>query len=182
MTLETLALQGHSTVSRSMASAIGNKVSEMRKALIKESFSDFRHMEHRMEYVANIHGIEFVNDSRATNVNSTWYALETMTKPVIWIAGGVDHCNDFECLIPMIQEKVRTIILLGQNNERLLETLRPLEKPITECMTMEEAVETAYDKGRSGEVVLLSPACASFDIFVDFEERGKAFKDAVRKL
>jgi len=182
MTLEKLASQGHHSTQGSMAAGIGIRISEIRKDFIKESFSDFQDSEHRLERIANVHGIEFINDSKATNVNSTWFALESMTKPVIWIAGGVDTGNDFSILSGLIRKRVKAIICVGLDNDNLISAIRKTEVPYLTTYSMTEAVELAYLAGIKGDVVLLSPACASFDLFLDYEDRGNAFKKAVRNL
>ncbi len=182
MTLETLALQGNSTIRGSMAATIGLRVREIRKDLMKECFSDFHNTEHRMETIANIHGIEFVNDSKATNFNATWFALETMWKPVIWITGGMDPVNEYRGLRPLVKQKVKAIICLSKDADKIRETFADLEKPFADAGSMAEAVELAYLAGRKGDVVLFSPACPSFDLFKDFEERGRMFKQAVKNL
>ncbi len=182
MTFEDLALQGQPTVRNSMVTNLGFKLQEIRKDFIRECFSDFNQIEHRLEYVANIHGIEFINDSKATNLNSTWYALETMSKSVIWIAGGLDRGIDYSSLKALVKEKVAVIICLGLDNRNLFFTFEDLEIPMFSASSMEEAVELAYLAGKKGDVVLLSPACASFDLFENYEERGIAFKKTVKKL
>jgi UDP-N-acetylmuramoylalanine--D-glutamate ligase len=182
MTLEKLASQGHHSTQISMAAGIGIRIQEIRKDFIKESFADFQAAEHRLEKIANVHGIEFINDSRATNVNSTWFALESMAKPVIWIAGGVDTGNDFGILCGLIRKSVKAIICLGENNENLITAIKETDVPFLTTHSMTEAVELAYLAGTKGDVVLLSPACASFDLFNDYEDRGNAFKKAVRNL
>ncbi|MCX6247730.1 MAG: hypothetical protein NTW10_08350 [Bacteroidetes bacterium] len=182
MTLETLALQGHPGVRTSMAASITARIKEVRSNFIKECFSDFQQMEHRMESVANVHGIEFINDSRSTNINSTWYTLESMSKPVIWIAGGKDSSIDYSQLKSLLKAKIKSIIFLGMDSSRLISSMSDLDIPVTDASTMEEAVELAYVAGSMGDVVLLSPGCASFDLFRDYEERGNAFKKAVKQL
>jgi UDP-N-acetylmuramoylalanine--D-glutamate ligase len=182
MTLEKLASQGHISNPASMAAAIGYRIRDIRKKVIMESFSDFQDIEHRLERIANVHGIEFINDSRATNVNSTWYALESMTKPVIWIAGGSDTGNDFNLLGGLIRKRVKAVICLGQNNFNLISAIRKTGVPYLSAQSMTEAVELAYLAGTKGDIVLLSPACASFDLFTDYEDRGNEFKKAVKKL
>jgi UDP-N-acetylmuramoylalanine--D-glutamate ligase len=182
MTLETLALQGHPFVHSSMAASITARIKEVRSNFIKECFCDFQRMEHRMEPVANVHGIEFINDSKSTNINSTWFTLETMSKPVIWIAGGMDSGIDYSQLKALIRDKVKSIIFLGMDSTTLLSSMSDLEIPITDASSMEEAVELAYSSGAMGDVVLLSPGCPSFDLFKDYEERGNAFKEAVKQL
>jgi UDP-N-acetylmuramoylalanine--D-glutamate ligase len=182
MTLEKLASQGHDSIHASMAAGIGNRIGEIRKDSIKKSFSDFMEIEHRMEKVANVHGIEFINDSKATNVNSTWFALESMIKPIIWIAGGVDTGNDFSILCSLIKKRVKAIICLGTDNENLISAIRQTNIPFLTTQSMAEAVELSYLAGTKGDVVLLSPACASFGLFLDYEDRGNEFKKEVRKL
>lgn len=182
MTLENLALQGRHNQSNSMAAAIASRVLEVRKQKIKESLSDFQNIEHRLEYVANVHGIEFINDSKATNVNSCWFALESMNKPIIWIAGGKDKENDYSPLFPLVKDKVKAMICLGADNTKLRSCFADVVNSIYETASMEEAVAMAYRLGEKGDIVLLSPACASFDLFTNFEERGDKFKQSVKRL
>jgi UDP-N-acetylmuramoylalanine--D-glutamate ligase len=182
VTLETLALQGQNSIHCTLASGIGARVQDLRKSLIKDCFTRIESTEHRMEYVANVHGIEFINDSRATNINATWYSLGSMAKPVIWIAGGVDMGNDFEILKMLVRSKVKAIVCLGKDCSRLYKAFADLDKPFTETPLMFEAVELALFAGEDGDVVLFSPACASFDLFMDYEERGRAFREAVKTL
>jgi UDP-N-acetylmuramoylalanine--D-glutamate ligase len=182
MTLETLALQGQTSIHGTLASGIGPRVKDLRKTLIKECFSHMENTEHRMEYVTNVHGIEFINDSKATNINATWYSLGNMTKPVIWIAGGVDMGNDFEILKSLVRTKVKAIVCLGLDCSKLHAAFADLDKPFAETQYMLEAVELALFAGADGDVVLFSPACASFDLYKDYEERGKEFRDAVKIL
>jgi UDP-N-acetylmuramoylalanine--D-glutamate ligase len=182
MTLEELALQGKHNVYNSMAASIGSKLVDIRKESIRQSLSDFENVEHRLEYVARIHGIDFINDSKATNVNSTWYALETTDTPIIWIAGGIDKGNDYTKLMKLVPEKVKAIICLGKDNSKLIELFADLVPAIYETQSAEQAVLTAYTIGKKGDTVLLSPACASFDLFDNYEERGNKFKQAVKNL
>ncbi|MCX6252242.1 MAG: hypothetical protein NTX61_16015 [Bacteroidetes bacterium] len=182
MTLEALALQGNSTIYGSMAANIGSRISDIRKDLIKNCFTDFRGREHRLEFVANIHGIEFINDSKATNINSTWFALESMNKPVILIAGGIDKGNNFEIIKPLVIKKVKTIIWLGKDSQRMISILRETGILFAISQSMKDAVEMAYLTGKQGDVVLLSPGCPSFDLFNDYEDRGREFKLEVKKL
>jgi UDP-N-acetylmuramoylalanine--D-glutamate ligase len=139
-------------------------------------------VEHRLEPVVKVHGIEFINDSKATNVNSTWYALESMNKNVIWIAGGVDKGNDYESLYGLVASKVKALVCLGKDNAKLKKSFEGKIEEIVEVDNMREAVRKAYHLGTDGDTVLLSPACASFDLFENFEERGRQFKKAVREL
>ncbi|HNW97315.1 MAG TPA: UDP-N-acetylmuramoyl-L-alanine--D-glutamate ligase [Bacteroidales bacterium] len=180
MLFQELALQGKHNLYNSLASGIAARILDIRKDVIKESLSDFQGVEHRLEFVANIHGIEFINDSKATNVNSAWYALESMTKPVIWIVGGKDKGNDYSLLNDMVKSKVKAIVCLGLDNKKIIKNFKGIVENIAETYTAIDAVRTAYHFGKQGDVVLLSPACASFDLFENYEERGKKFKEAVR--
>lgn len=182
MDLEALAIQGRHNVYNSMAAGISSKILDIRNDLIKESLSDFQGVEHRLEPVAKVHGIEFINDSKATNINSTWYALECMTKPVVWIVGGQDKGNDYRSLRQLVKEKVKAIVCLGIDNTKIIETFSDLVPNIIETKTAKEAVENAYYLADSDEVVLLSPACASFDLFDNYEDRGLQFRKAVNDL
>jgi UDP-N-acetylmuramoylalanine--D-glutamate ligase len=182
MILETLALQGHPGVHNSMAASIIPRIKDVRNNFIKECFCDFQKIEHRMEIVTNVHGIEFINDSRSTNINSTWFTLECMSRPVIWIAGGMDTGVDYSPLKHLIKAKVRSIIFLGLDSKNFILSMSDLMIPITDTSTMEEAVELACYAGKIGDVILLSPGCASFDLFKDYEERGNAFKNVVKQL
>lgn len=182
MTLETLALQGKHNLYNTMAAGIASRIFDLRKESIKESLSDFQNIEHRLEHVAMIHGIEFINDSKATNVNSAWYALETVNKPVIWIAGGVDKGNDYGQLTDLVQEKVKAIVCLGLDNARIHKSFGGMVDTIVETHSAMEAVQAAYQLAEDGDVVMLSPACASFDLFNNYEDRGRKFKEAVRRL
>jgi len=182
MTLETLALQGHPVARSSMASSITARIRDVRSNFIKECFCDFQHLEFRMESVGNVHGIEFINDSLATNINSTWFALESMSKPVIWIAGGMDSQTNYSFLKPLIRSKVKSIIFLGMDSTHFMTSMSDLEIPVSDAVSMEEAVELAYFAAKTGDAILLSPGCASFDLFADYEERGKAFNHAVKQL
>ena len=182
MQIEELALQGRHNTYNSMAAALGARGCEVRKPKIKEGLADFQNAEHRLEFVANVHGIEFINDSKATNVNSTWYALENYNRPVILIAGGKDKGNDYETLRTLVKQKVKMLICLGVDNSRLRSAFADLVESIYETQSMEDAVRVAYQCGQKGDVVLLSPTCASFDLFTNFEERGLLFKKAVKRL
>jgi len=182
MTLEELALQGRHNTYNSMAAGIASKLLDIRKTNIKQCLSDFQNIEHRLESVATIHGIEFINDSKATNVNSTWYALESINKPIIWLAGGQDKGNDYSKLIPLVKEKVKAIICIGVDNSKLIDTFGKATEMIYETQSMEEAVKGAYSIAKDNYTVLLSPACASFDIFENYEDRGNQFKHYTRKI
>ncbi len=182
MTLEQLALQGNHNIYNSMAAGIAARVMDIRNENVKQSLSDFHNIPHRLEHVASIHGIQFLNDSKATNVNSTWYALEYIEKPIVWIAGGIDKGNDYSSIRSLVKEKVRAIVCLGVDNKKLHEEFGDLVENIVDTTSMEVAVVTAYHIANKGESVLLSPACASFDLFDNYEERGNKFKDAVNAL
>ena len=182
MTLEELALQGKHNVYNSMAASIGASLVDIRKESIRQSLSAFENVPHRLEYVARIHGIDFINDSKATNVNSAWYALETMDSPVIWIAGGIDKGNDYTKLDELVANKVKAIICLGVDNSKIINRYANKVQAIYETSSAEQAVLTAYTIGKKGDTVLLSPACASYDLFESYEERGDKFKQAVRNL
>ncbi len=182
MNINELALQGKHNTYNSMASGLASKLLGIRKETIRESLAGFDNIEHRLEAVLQIYGIEFINDSKATNVNSTWYALESMQKPTIWIVGGVDKGNDYSQLYPLVKEKVKAIICLGKDNAKLHNELEDKVPFMIDTQDMNEAVRIAYKLGDKGDSVLLSPACASFDLFEDYEDRGRQFKNAVRGL
>jgi len=182
MTLEELALQGKHNVYNSMAASIASKLVDIRSESIRQSLSAFENVPHRLEFVARIHGIDFINDSKATNVNSVWYALETAAAPVIWIAGGLDKGNDYTKLEELVAQKVKAIICLGVDNRKLIALFADKVEAIYETQSAEQAVLTAYTIGKKGDTVLLSPACASYDLFESYEERGDKFKQAVRNL
>ncbi len=182
MLIHELALQGKHNLYNSMAAGISARVLEIRKEVVRESLSDFKNVEHRLEHVASVHGIEFINDSKATNVNSTWYALESFNKPVILILGGVDKGNDYSMLMELVKDKVKGIICLGTDNKKILKTFKDIVPAIVEVASAEKAVQAAYQMGKKGDVVLLSPACASFDLFENYEDRGRQFKQAVKSL
>ncbi len=182
MSILDLTLQGKHNTYNSMAAAISGMVLEIRNDRIREVLSDFQGVEHRLERFLKVHGIEFINDSKATNVNSTWYALECMNKPVVWIAGGVDKGNDYSMLYDLVRHKVKAIVCLGADNSKLHEAFGGMVTNIIDTQSMAEAVKSAYYLARNGDVVLLSPACASFDLFENYEDRGKQFKIEVRNL
>ncbi|MFA6261155.1 MAG: UDP-N-acetylmuramoyl-L-alanine--D-glutamate ligase [Bacteroidia bacterium] len=177
-----LSLRGRHNGYNSMAAAIIGQVLNIRKETIRESLMSFQNVEHRLEPVLTIGGVEFINDSKATNVNSAWYALESMDKPTIWIAGGVDKGNDYSTLKELVKEKVRIIVCLGLDNRKLHEAFGSEVDMIVNTTSMNEAVHVAKKLSRIGEAVLLSPACASFDLFKNYEDRGRQFKKAVKEL
>jgi len=182
MLIHELALQGKHNLYNSMAAGITSRLVDIRKEVIRESLSDFRNVEHRLEFVSTVHGIEFVNDSKATNINSTWFALESFNKPVILILGGVDKGNDYEMLEELVKEKVKAIICLGKDNKKIIKAFAGMVEEIVETETADAAVKESYRLGKKGDVVLLSPACASFDLFENYEDRGRQFKKAVKSL
>jgi UDP-N-acetylmuramoylalanine--D-glutamate ligase len=182
MSILDLALQGKHNTYNSMAAAISGMVLEIRNDRIRESLSDFQGVEHRLERFLKVHGIEFVNDSKATNINSTWYALESMKHPVVWIAGGIDKGNDYSMLNDLVREKVKAIVCLGIDNSKIHNAFGSMKKNIIDTVSMGEAVKSAYYLARNGDTVLLSPACASFDLFENYEDRGNQFKQEVRNL
>jgi UDP-N-acetylmuramoylalanine--D-glutamate ligase len=182
MTIHELALKGRHNTYNSMAAAIAGKVLDIRKDVIRESLADFQGVEHRLEPVIRVSGINFINDSKATNVNSTWYALECMETDVVWIVGGIDKGNDYSELFPIVKQKVKAVVCLGKDNKKIVEAFKDKVPTIVETTSMEEAVRTSYYLAKKGETVLLSPACASFDLFNNYEDRGRQFKAAVRNL
>lgn len=182
MSIHELALQGKHNTYNSMAAGIVAQVLHIRKPVIRQSLMDFKNVEHRLEMVYKVHGISFINDSKATNINSAWYALESMNQPVVWIVGGVDKGNDYSLLEALVEEKVKAIVCLGKDNKKLHAAFEGKVSQMIDVQSMEEAVASAYYLGRDGDVVLLSPACASFDLFDNYEDRGNQFKQAVSKL
>jgi UDP-N-acetylmuramoylalanine--D-glutamate ligase len=182
MTIHDLALKGRHNIFNSMAAAIAGKVLTIRKDIIRESLSDFQGVEHRLEPVITVCGINFINDSKGTNVNSTWYALECMETDVVWIAGGVDKGNDYSELFPVVKQKVKAIVCLGKDNKKIVDSFKEIVPTIVETSSMDEAVKSSYYLAKKGQTVLLSPACASFDLFNNYEDRGRQFKQSVRNL
>jgi UDP-N-acetylmuramoylalanine--D-glutamate ligase len=182
MTIEELALQGKHNLYNSMAAGIAARLLEVRKETIRESLADVQNVEHRMEFVARINNMDFINDSKATNVNSTWYALESITTPIVWIVGGVDKGNDYQSLFELVKDKVKAIVCLGTDNAKIIKSFSDKVETIVEAGTAKEAVALSYRLGSKGDTVLLSPACASFDLFENYEDRGRQFKAAVKAL
>lgn len=182
MLTNDLSLKGTHNLYNSMAAGLASKVFDLKKDIIRESLMDFKGLEHRLEFVAKIQGVEYINDSKATNVNSVWYALESMNKPVIWIAGGVDKGNEYEVLQPLVKKKVKAIVCLGQDNLKIHEAFSRYVDMIANTTSAQDAVRMAHKIAAKGDVVLLSPACASFDLFQNYEERGTQFKQAVLSL
>jgi UDP-N-acetylmuramoylalanine--D-glutamate ligase len=182
MNIHELALQGRHNAYNSMAAGIAARVLDIKKDTVRESLSDFVNVEHRLEKVLKVHGIQFINDSKATNINSTWYALECMNTPVVWIVGGVDKGNDYSMVMDLVKQKVKAIVCLGTDNSKIHKAFAGKVPTIIDTISAEEAVRAAYYLGKKGDTVLLSPACASFDLFENYEDRGHRFKAAVRAL
>lgn len=182
MPTKNLALEGKHNVKNAMAASTVAHLLKIRKQTIRESLENFHGVEHRLEQVLKINKVQYINDSKATNVNATYYALESMDSPTVWIVGGVDKGNDYTGLFPFINEKVKAIICLGVDNAKLMESFGNMVDVIVETQFMSEAVKIAYKVAEAGDNVLLSPACASFDLFENYEDRGRQFKDAVRNL
>jgi UDP-N-acetylmuramoylalanine--D-glutamate ligase len=182
MTIQELALQGKHNLYNSMASGVAAKLLDIRNETLKQSMTDFKNAPHRLEHVARIQGIEFINDSKATNVNATWYALESISTPIVWIAGGVDKGNDYSMLTQLVKDRVRAIVCLGTDNSKIHEAFGNVVDIIVNTASAKEAAEVSYHLGKKGDTVLLSPACASFDLFKNYEDRGQQFIDAVKEL
>jgi UDP-N-acetylmuramoylalanine--D-glutamate ligase len=182
MSVYDFALKGIHNQYNTMAACVAASTLELRKEKIREAVTTFQSLEHRMEPVATVRGVEFINDSKATNVNSTWYALESMNKPTILILGGVDKGNDYSLITDLVKEKVKSIICLGTDNRKIHEAFGNIISPIVNTGSASEAVHAAFHFASKGDVVLLSPACASFDLFKNYEDRGNQFKKAVREL
>lgn len=182
MNIYDLALKGKHNAQNSLASSITARIADIRKEVVRESLADFQHVEHRLEFVARVNGIDFINDSKATNVNSTWYALESMEKPTVWIVGGVDKGNDYTELLDLVKERVKAIICLGEDNTKIIGAFSEVVDTIIETKSAAEAVAFGYQLAAKDDVVLLSPCCASFDLFENYEDRGNQFKAAVRGL
>lgn len=180
MNMETLARQGR--VSRSMAESVALRIQDLRKKAIQDSFQDFRHAGHRLEFVAKVRGVEYIDDAKACNVNSTWFALENMTRPVVWIVGGKAKDTDFRSLRDLVSKKVRHIVCLGRDNGAVVKAFSDLVPGIVQTSDMAAAVQSAYLLAEEGNVVLLSPACPSFDLFESYQDKGDQFKKAVCEL
>ncbi|MBT8185606.1 MAG: UDP-N-acetylmuramoyl-L-alanine--D-glutamate ligase [Eudoraea sp.] len=182
MTTDNLALEGKHNLKNTMAAATVAKLIGIRKETIRESVSNFQGVEHRLEKVLKIHHVQYINDSKATNVNATYYALDSMNTPVVWIVGGVDKGNDYKELMPLVREKVKAIICLGLDNTKIKEAFGNVVDLMVETFAMSEAVKVAYKIAERGDTVLLSPACASFDLFKNYEDRGNQFKEGIKNL
>lgn len=182
MDIKDLALQGKHNTYNSMVAAVAANVLKIRKETIRDCLTSFKGVEHRLEPVIRVRKVEYINDSKATNINSTWYALESMKKPTVWIVGGVDKGNDYGKLLQLVHQKVKAIVCLGVDNSPIIKAFTGHVPKIVETKSMDEAVRASYYLAEQGDAVLLSPACASFDLFSNYEERGRKFKQAVRNL
>ncbi|TAI46872.1 UDP-N-acetylmuramoyl-L-alanine--D-glutamate ligase [Flagellimonas allohymeniacidonis] len=182
MSTDILALEGQHNVKNTMAASMAALLVNVRKEAIRKSIQTFQGVPHRLEKVLKINHVEYINDSKATNVNATYYALDGIKKPIVWIVGGVDKGNDYTELMPLVREKVKAIICLGMDNTKLKEAFGSVIDLMVETYSMEEAVKVAYKIGERGDAVLLSPACASFDLFENYEDRGNQFKAEIKKL
>ena len=180
--IENLSLQGNHNIQNSMAAATVAKILNISDNNIRESLGNFKSIEHRLEHVLTIQKVKYVNDSKATNVNAVYYALDSMKSSTIWIVGGVDKGNNYEELLPLVREKVKAIICIGIDNSKIIQSFSPFVEKIIECSKMSDAVKNAYRMADPKDTVLLSPACSSFDLYKNFEDRGTQFKNAVRKL
>jgi UDP-N-acetylmuramoylalanine--D-glutamate ligase len=182
MKMTELALKGKHNVGNSMASGVSGRVLDVRKEVVRESLVNFEGIEHRLENVQKVNGVSFINDSKATNINSTWYALESMIHPTVWIAGGQDKGNDYNELTELVKSKVKAIVCLTKDSSKIRKAFEGFVPTIVDVTTAEHAVRVSYDLAHEGDVVLLSPACASFDLFENYEDRGRQFKAAVKRL
>ncbi len=182
MSEDILALEGQHNVKNTMAASMAAMLVKVRKETIRNSIQSFQGVPHRLEKVLKINHVEYINDSKATNVNATFYALDGIKKPIVWIVGGVDKGNDYSELMPMVREKVKAIICLGVDNSKLIDAFGNVIDLMVETYSMEEAVKVAYKVAERGDAVLLSPACASFDLFKNYEDRGDQFKTAIKNL
>lgn len=182
MSIYDFALKGKHNAYNTMAASIAASTLGIRKEKIREAVSNFHSLEHRMEFVATVKGVDFINDSKATNVNSTWYALESMQKPTILILGGVDKGNDYALVADLVKDKVKAIVCMGTDNAKLIEYFKDKVAQIIEVDSAKKAVNASFKLAEKGDVVLLSPACASFDLFKNYEDRGQQFKESVKEL
>ncbi|MGO4289984.1 UDP-N-acetylmuramoyl-L-alanine--D-glutamate ligase [Chitinophaga sp. RAB17] len=182
MSMYDLSLKGKHNLYNSMAAAIAGRTMDIRNEKIRESLTSFESLEHRMEYVTSVRGIDFINDSKATNVNSVWFALESFDKPIVLIMGGVDKGNDYDAIRDLIKEKVKAIVCLGVDNTPIFAALSKDTPVMINTTSMHDAVQEAFKQATKGDIVLLSPACASFDLFKNYEDRGRKFKDEVKAL
>jgi UDP-N-acetylmuramoylalanine--D-glutamate ligase len=180
--IDDLSLKGKHNTLNAMAAALPARLFDIRNELIRDSLTRFEAIEHRLEPVATIKGVEYINDSKATNVNSVWYALESISKPIVWIAGGTDKGNDYSVLVDLVPGRVKALICMGLDNRLLHDAFSDVVPLMVNTTSMEESVRMAYHLAEKGDVVLLSPACASFDLFQNYEDRGRQFKQCVRML
>jgi UDP-N-acetylmuramoylalanine--D-glutamate ligase len=177
-----ISLEGRHNLKNAMAATSVAQLMKIRKQTIRESLSNFQGVEHRLEKVLKIQNVQYINDSKATNVNATFFALDSMTVPTVWIVGGVDKGNDYSDLMPLVREKVKAIICLGVDNKKIINAFGNVVDIMVEVESMSDAVKTAQHLTEKGDAVLLSPACASFDLFQNYEDRGRQFKVAVQNL
>ncbi|MBT8263948.1 MAG: UDP-N-acetylmuramoyl-L-alanine--D-glutamate ligase, partial [Muriicola sp.] len=182
MRTDSLALEGKHNLKNTMAATTAAKLIGIRKEVIRESIQNFHGAAHRLEKVLKIHHVQYINDSKATNVNATYFALESMKTPTVWIVGGEDKGNDYKVLMPLVREKVKAIICLGLDNTKIKEAFGNVVDLMVETYAMSEAIKVAYKIAERGDTVLLSPACASFDLFKNYEDRGNQFKEAIKNL
>ncbi len=182
MSIYDFALKGKHNAYNTMAASIAATTLGIRKEKIREAVSNFHSLEHRMEFVATVRGVDFINDSKATNVNSTWYALESMQKKTVLILGGVDKGNDYELIAELVKEKVKAIVCMGTDNKKIIDFFKDLVPTIIETDSAKKAVNASFKLAEKGELVLMSPACASFDLFKNYEDRGRQFKESVKEL
>ena len=182
MPIASLGLQGQHNTKNAMAASMVATLLGIRKETIRQSLEDFQGVEHRLEKVLKINNVKYINDSKATNVNATFYALDSMQSPTVWIVGGVDKGNDYTELLPLVNENVKAIICLGTANDKIINTFGNIVDMLVETHSMQDAVQVAYRLAEKGDTVLLSPACASFDLFENYEDRGRQFKESVRNL
>ena len=182
MSIYDFALKGKHNNYNTMAAGIAAATLGIRKEKIREAVKDFHSLEHRMEFIAMVRGVEFINDSKATNVNSTWFALESMNKPTVLVLGGTDKGNDYGLIADLVKEKVKAIVCMGVDNKKIIEAFKDIVPVIVETDSAKKAVNASFKLAAKGDVVLLSPACASFDLFKNYEDRGRQFKDAVKEL
>jgi len=182
MKITSLALKGKHNLNNSMAAGVAARILDLRKEVVRESLENFENVEHRLEFVAKVHGVSFINDSKATNVNSAWYALESINTPIIWVAGGQDKGNDYNELLPLVSKRVKAIICLTKDSSKIRKAFEKVVDTIVDSTDAEHTVRVAYELAKEGDTVLLSPACASFDLFDNYEDRGRQFKKAVKGL
>lgn len=182
MSIHDLSLKGRHNQYNSMAAGISARIAGIRKEKIRESFTSFEGLEHRLEFVATVRGVDYINDSKATNVNSVWFALESMKQPTILILGGQDKGNDYNEIMELVKEKVKAIVCMGIDNKPIHDAFDGVVENVVDTQSAKDAVKAAYSLADKGDAVLLSPACASFDLFKNYEDRGRQFKDAVREL